>query len=71
MTEVITSRTHRTWAEKLMLWQRAYQTKICDELHEVVGRGPTREAAQEAAERQWVAEWQREYEANRRPADES
>jgi len=54
-----------------MLWQRAYQTKICDELHEVVGRGPTREAAQEAAERQWVAEWQREYEANRRPADES
>jgi hypothetical protein len=48
-----------------MLWQRAYQTKICDGHHEVVGRGPTREAAQEAAERQWVAKAQREYEANR------
>ena len=65
MIEVITSRAHRTWAEKLMLWQRAYQTKICDGHHEVVGRGPTREAAQEAAERQWVAKAQREYEANR------
>ena len=48
-----------------MLWQRAYQTKICDGRHEVVGRGPTGEAAQEAAERQWVAKAHREYEADR------
>jgi hypothetical protein len=56
MTEVQTSRVHRTWLEKLMLWQRAYQTKIIDGHHEVVGRGATAEASQAAAERLWVAE---------------
>jgi hypothetical protein len=48
-----------------MLWQRAHQTKISDGHHEAVGRGPTPEAAQEAAERQWVAEAQREHDARR------
>ena len=54
MTEVRTSRTRRTWVEKLMLWPRAYQTKIWDRHREAVGRGPTPQAAQEAAERQWL-----------------
>ncbi len=35
-----------------MLWPRAYQTKIWDRHREAVGRGPTPQAAQEAAERQ-------------------
>jgi hypothetical protein len=65
MTEVRTSRTRRTWAEKLMLWKRAYQATISDGHHEAIGRGSTPEAAIEAAERKWVAEAQREYEASR------
>ena len=56
MTEIQTSRVHRTWFDKLLLRQRAYQTKIFDEHREVLGRGPTPEASQEAAERRWVAE---------------
>jgi hypothetical protein len=60
MTEVRTSRTRRTWVEKLMFWRRAYETKIWDRHREAVGRGPTPQAAQEVAERQWLAEAQRE-----------
>ena len=52
-----------------MLWKRAYRTKIWDQDRKAVGRGPTPEAAQEAAERVWVAEGQRAYEANRDPGD--
>jgi hypothetical protein len=65
MTEVRTSRTRRTWVEKLMLWPRAYQTKIWDRHREAVGRGPTPQAAQEAAEKQWVAEAQGQHEVSR------
>ena len=63
MTEVRTSRTRRTWMEKLMFWRRAYETKIWDRHREAVGRGPTPQASQEAAERQWLAEAQREHHA--------
>ena len=56
MAEIKTSRVRRTWLEKLLLWQRAYHTKIFDEHREVFGRGPTPEASQEAAERRWVAQ---------------
>ena len=62
MTEARSSRARRTWAEKLMLWQRAYEVKIWDGHREIVGRGPTPEAAQEAAERRWIAEAQRAHE---------
>ena len=48
-----------------MLWKRAYQTKISDGHNEAIGRGSTPEAAIEAAERNWVAEAQREYEVTR------
>jgi hypothetical protein len=65
MTEVRTSRTRRTWVEKLMLWPRAYQTKIWDRHREAVGRGPTPQAAQEAAEKQWLAEAQHEHQVSR------
>jgi hypothetical protein len=56
MADMQTSRVHRTWPEKLLLWRRAYQTKIFDERREIFGRGPTPEASQEDAERRWVAE---------------
>ena len=56
MTEIQISRVHRTWLDKLRLWPRAYQTKIFDGRREVFGRGPTPEAAQDAAERLWVTE---------------
>jgi hypothetical protein len=55
-TQIETSRVHRTWAEKVKLWRRAYVAKIWDEHRDAVGRGPTPEAAQKAAERQWVEE---------------
>ena len=56
-TEVQTVRVRRTWLERLQLWQRAYETKIFDERREVYGRGPTRGASVEAAERSWIAEF--------------
>ena len=64
MPEIRTLRARRTWAEKLMLWKRAYQTKIWDGHREAIGRGSTAEAAQEAAERNWVAKAELEYEAS-------
>ena len=56
VTEMQTNRVRRTWLDKLLRWQRAYETRIFDRHHEVVGRGPTPEASQAAAEQQWVAE---------------
>ena len=53
-TEMRPTRVRRTWLDKLLLWQRAYETRILDETHEVVGRGPTPEASQKDAERRWV-----------------
>ena len=66
MTEVRssirTSRVHRTWLEKLMLWPRAYETTIWDdEGRRIIGRGSTPEAAQGAAERQWAAKEEHEH----------
>jgi hypothetical protein len=54
-TETKTSRIHRTWFDKLSLWKRAYETQISDGRHEAIGRGPTAEASQTAAGRNWVA----------------
>ena len=56
VTEMRTNRVRRTWLDKLLLWQRAYETRIFDGHHEVIGRGPTPEASQAAAEQRWVAE---------------
>jgi hypothetical protein len=55
-TQIETSRVHRTWADKLKLWRRAYETKIWDGRSQVIGRGSTPEASKEAAEGQWVEE---------------
>ena len=58
--QVETRRVRRTWREKLSLWRRAYETTVSDGPREVIGRGPTREASQEDAERQW-AEVEKKY----------
>ena len=64
-TQIETVRVRRTLRDKLLLWRRAFETKIFDEHHEAIGRGPTVEASQEAALAVWVTDWQREFEANR------
>jgi hypothetical protein len=51
--EIKTIRTRRTWFERLRLWSRAYETKVYDVGREVVARGPTPEASEAAAIRQW------------------
>ena len=63
MTEIQTERVHRTWTEKLMFWRRAYRTRIYDERHEAIGRGPSYESSRVAALEKWVSDWQSEYEA--------
>lgn len=65
-TQVETIRVRRTLRDKLLLWRRAFETKIFDERHEAVGRGPTVEASREAAMAAWVTEWQREFEGGPR-----
>ena len=62
-TEIQSERVHRTWLDKLLLWRRAYQTRIYDEHREATGRGPTVQASREAALHKWVTEGQADYEA--------
>ena len=46
-----TRRVRRNWIDRLLLiWGRAYETKIRQSGHEVTGRGPTPEVSEEAAE---------------------
>ena len=52
-TEINTRLVHRTWFEKLRMWRHTYETKIFDDRHEVVVRGPTPDAARKAALKQW------------------
>jgi hypothetical protein len=51
-----TRRVPRRWIEKLLLWGSAYETKIYLSFHDVIGRGPTPEASEEAAKRKWNEE---------------
>jgi hypothetical protein len=36
-SEIKTLRVRRTWLDKLLLWKRAYETKVSDGLREVIG----------------------------------
>ena len=65
-TQIETARVRRTLRDKLLLWRRAFETKIFDERREAVGRGPTVEASREAALAVWVTDGS----ANLRPAGE-
>ena len=62
-TQIETARVRRTLRDRLLLWRRAFETKIFDERREAVGRGPTVEASREAALTVWVSDGQREFEA--------
>jgi hypothetical protein len=62
-TEIQTERVHRTWLDKVLLWRRAFQTRIYDQQREAIGRGPTAEASRKAALEKWVTGGQAEYEA--------
>ena len=54
MAKIRTMRVPRTWRDKLVLWKRAFETKIFDSRREVRGRGPTAEASREAALTKWT-----------------
>ena len=64
-TQIETARVRRTLRDKLLLWRRAFETKIFDEHREAIGRGPTVEASREAALAVWVTDGQREFETVR------
>jgi hypothetical protein len=62
-TEINTPLVHRTWFEKLRMWRHTYETKIFDDRHEVVVRGPTPDAARKAALKRWneqIERWREE-----------
>jgi hypothetical protein len=46
----------RNWIEKLLLWPRAYETKIWLPGHDVTGRGPSQESSEKAAVKKWNGE---------------
>jgi hypothetical protein len=62
-TQIETARVRRTLRDKLLLWRRAFETKIFDERRQAVGRGPTVEVSREAALAIWVTDGQHEFEA--------
>jgi hypothetical protein len=51
-----TWRVRRRALERLLGYDRAYETEIREGLKSVRGRGPTKEASLADAERQWVRE---------------
>src|SRR4029079_5575808 len=48
-TQVSTELVDRTWIDKILLWRRAYQTRVFDSRREAIGRGPTEDASRDAA----------------------
>ena len=51
-----TRRVKRRWIERILLWARAYETKLWQSGHEVTGRGPTPKASEAAAIKKWNEE---------------
>jgi hypothetical protein len=51
--KIETRRVHRTALEKLLLWERAYETKITEGECAVIARGSSVEASQRTAIRKW------------------
>lgn len=48
-----TWRAHRNMLERLMGYEKVYETELTDGLRSVRGRGPTREASLAEAQRRW------------------
>lgn len=53
--EVKTSRVRRGWIDRLKGYDRLYESRLTDGEHVAYGRGPSREASEEAALRNWNA----------------
>jgi hypothetical protein len=48
-----TTRVRRGWLDRLKGYERVYETKLTDGERVAYGRGPTREASQQSAKRNW------------------
>jgi hypothetical protein len=55
--EFRTSRVRRGWLDRLKGYDRLYETKITDGERVAYGRGPSREASEQAAQRNWTAKF--------------
>jgi hypothetical protein len=55
-----TRRIRRGWLDRLKGYDRLYETELTDGQHTAHGRGPTREASQKSAQRNWEAKFDRE-----------
>jgi hypothetical protein len=55
--EVITSRVRRGGIDRLKGYVRLYETKLTDDERAAYGGGPSREASEEAALRNWNAKF--------------
>ena len=53
--ELRTLRVRRNWLDRLRGYDRVYETKVTDGEQEAYGRGPSREASEQAALRSWNA----------------
>jgi hypothetical protein len=53
--EVRTSRVRRGWIDRLKGYDRLYETKVTDGECAAYGRGPSREASEQATLRNWNA----------------
>ena len=52
-----TTRVRRGWLDRLKGYDRLYETELTDGQHVVRGRGPTREASEQSAKRNWDAKF--------------
>jgi hypothetical protein len=55
--EFRTTRVRRVWLDRLKGYERVYETKLTDGERVAYGRGPTREASQQSAKRNWDAKF--------------
>jgi hypothetical protein len=51
--EFRTTRVRRGWLDRLKGYERVYETKLTDGERVAYRRGPTREASQQSAKRNW------------------
>ena len=51
-------RVPRRWLEKLMMWNRAYETTISDGYRQTIARGPTPWTSEKEAQRLWATSQQ-------------
>jgi hypothetical protein len=61
--EVRTTRVRRGWLDRLRGYKHVYETELTDGEHVAHGRGPTREASEQSAKRNWDAKFSSERES--------